>query len=550
MIILSTQYCTQSSVIQRLGRCARKPNQPGVCIVGVVSKDDSGRDVSDDEEEEEDVSDEASGRGQSVDFLGHPQDYLEVRSGATPPVTRTPAMVLHGARQFVRCAHVLLAEPDVDPGKAAIATKAKQLLQSTAGQLGELISREHWTCSLAQLLTGYIDKEITMRSSSSESVKLEMTARGLGQTRTVSLWEANEYGEVIRRGRNRTLGRHELARYDAMRCFKEFHWNAQFLTPLGTRVIITDIELGHTAPPARERRWLKHLRGLHARRLMHGVDALPHHGTEGVFATVLRFDDSRALTLLPEESTARFKVGTVVCKREWYGFWYVNPITRARVLDFQSALRPQDWIHRLSDPTALIEGRALFQPTCWDTSGWTWCLRDVPAAFGSQDLPDREATLHLLAAELSLRASEILECPPQLMEWVVLICPRGAATCAIKRSVEDTWCPHEEEGDVETATSDAVGDPEVRVLMHEVAALGLGRESRRQLSSLLQEKTRFDRLQIGDPARREAMHDRFLQVRVEDMSDAENQKAAVVQCWNALCRQLAEDADADRDGDI
>ena len=583
VILLSTKYCSQSSVLQRLGRCARKANQPGVCIVGVRPKDDlwssdqddewdPTADSDDDDDDDDDgVSqsdaepDEGGGAVQCCDFLRHPEEYLTFRSNALPPVTRTPAIALNGVRQFIRDANMLW--PSGYPlaakgGDDAIITAAKDLLRTSpcATVLDELISREHWKDPVS-LLDYHLNREITMRGSGGQRLNEVMTARGLGQANTVTLVLLDEYDDLMRKGRQRTLGRVEIARADAKRCFRDLHWNAQLLTPHGEMVIVRHIELDRDPRrqlrPAAEQRWLSDVKYIHVRYTKAGKDAMPNHRTKGVYTTRLTFIDSRALDDI-EDLLPRVQIGTVECMQTWQGFSYVNPITNEDVKDFQSSARPTEWyqeIHcdfeygRFGICTKLLTGFPLFQPTRWETSGWVWRAGEsLPDYFPAQS-DELSKVLHVLAFELQWRAKEELKCPLDLMRWVLFAHKKSIPqTSAEKRSSDSTWYEHnpaQEPPAGNVARDDQVPETELCVMMHEVSAVGLARECSRpgRIRTILPNPVAdfgFADLEVGKLLQRSRIEiERRDKVLLESLNVMEESvKEQVAQCWVYLCRRF------------
>lgn len=587
VILLSTKYCSQSSVLQRLGRCARKANQPGVCIVGVRPKDDlwssdqddewdPTADSDDDDDDDDDgVSqsdaepDEGGGAVQCCDFLRHPEEYLTFRSNALPAVTRTPAIVLNGIRQFIRDAKVLWPSgypPAANGGDNAIIVAAKDLLRTSpcATVLDQLIRREHWNDPIS-LLDDHLNREITMRDSRNQPLNELMSARGLGQTNTVTLVLVDEFGDVVRKGRQR-LGRVEKGRADAMRCFRDLHWHAQLLTPHGEMVIVTEIELAHNARRAAERRWLSDVRYIRVRYTNAELDVMPNHRTKGDYATRLTFIDTRALGDI-EDLSPRIKIGTVECMQEWLGFYYVNPINNKRIEDFQDVRRPGDWRQKIGTnkkygrtgtPTHLLEGFPLFQPTLWETSGWVWHAGEpLPDCFPLQ--ADMQLTvLHVLAFELQWRAKEELKCPMDLMRWVLfartISSPQTSASNqklnGMQIGIDNPWHEHDPpQGPAgNAARNDQAPEKELCVMMHEVSALGLARECSRQerIQTILPNRNpladfSFAHLEVGKlltESREEIeRHNKLLLESLDVME--ESVKHRVAQCWAYLCRRFA-----------
>lgn len=578
VILLSTKYCNQSSVLQRLGRCARKANQPGVCIVGVQPKDDlwsSDQDDewdpaadSDDDDDDDGVSqsdaepDEGVGAVNRCDFLRHPEEYLTFRSNALPPVTRTPAIVLNGIRQFIRDAQVLWPSGyphAANGGDNAIIAAAKNLLRTSpcATVLDQLISREHWNNPIS-LLDDHLNREITMRDLRNQPLNEVMSARGLGQANTVTLVLVDEFNDLVRTGRQRTLGRVEKARADAMRCFRDLHWHAQLLTPRGEMVIVTDIELGHNARRAAESRWLSDVKYIRVRYTKAELDVLPNHRTKGVYVTRLTFIDTRRVVDGIEDLSPRIEIGTVECMQEWSGFYYVNPINNECVKDFQDSARPGDWYQRIGTnlkygrtgiPTRMLTGFPLFKPTLWETSGWVWRAGEpLPNCFPLQ--ADAQLTvLHVLAFELQWRAKEELKCSMDLTRWVLFARTKSnPQTSASKSSIDNNWReqdPPQGPPAGNAARNDQATETELCVMMHEVSALGLARECSRpgRIQTILPNPVAdfsFAHLEVGKLLTTSRIeierHNKLLLESLDVMEESVKQQIA--QCWVYLCRRF------------
>ena len=86
VVVMSSEKCSRSSLLQRIGRAGRKPGWPAICIVGNAEKDeDVDRNLL--------AEDEAGGNGneeederepEQVDLLTSPEQYL--KQDTDPPL--------------------------------------------------------------------------------------------------------------------------------------------------------------------------------------------------------------------------------------------------------------------------------------------------------------------------------------------------------------------------------------------------------------------------------------------------------------------------------
>ena len=86
VVVMSSQKCSRSSLLQRIGRAGREPGKPAICIVGntdkdegvdrnLLAEDDAGGNGSEEEEERE---------PEQVDLLTSPEQYL--KQDTDPPL--------------------------------------------------------------------------------------------------------------------------------------------------------------------------------------------------------------------------------------------------------------------------------------------------------------------------------------------------------------------------------------------------------------------------------------------------------------------------------
>ncbi|KAL1496808.1 hypothetical protein AB1Y20_014394 [Prymnesium parvum] len=522
VVVLSAARCSRASLLQRIGRAGREEGKPAVCIIGTARDDEDAVEQRDGPAGEEEEDEDAGGEVRQDDLLREPRRYLGTLNDA-PRVAQTRAMQLSSARQFMRNASALgITE------RVGVLDALRHLAGDVDGIGRTSLS---WT-DRQNLLTHALGKEITVRRADVRSEPgAEVTMRGLGGQRAVSVWECFRDPPHPPWKRKRRGGGHrayvELARIEASQCFRKLHWHSHYQTPHGYLVRVVEVFMKHRAAPATEGRWLEELQGVGVIRLQPPHDLAWQLMTRGETETHVGFDEGR---MVNEATTGRevpqsVRAGTVTITVKWLGFTYRSPYRPTAVVgDPQRPEHCDDWVVPYHVGYERARARPFFQPATSDASGWRW---RVTLPQWLHESAERDGAHAILCAELQLRAADALGCNARQLTFEL-------APWDIDDRMRDATVSREEH--VRRAWAHGA---DARLLAYESAATGLAMQCLRVMRHTLMDGARHWKL--SEPGRVQELWDsevRELWQNAEVKNVAADALRWLLDQWNRELRQL------------